>query len=292
MRKRKHLIWALGLALAVGVSSIALGSGNTLNTQSMKVTLTPSKQSKTKFGNAKLRSVTTTGTTGTGNFAITPVDRAVIYYDKDIKFDTSGLPQCRQSLTGLTTAQAKAKCGKAYLGTGRAEAHIAGNPAAGSAVETTISAFNGKPIGGKPVILLHVYSPVLGTSQALVLVGKLSKLSGKYGWKLDVTVPQLLAGSATTIFDVSVSTSRGSRLRRSVVMATRSRSGPGTTTSAPSAATASGSTRARSITRATAARPGPVPCRPRRPSPARSSSDRLATRKKFREGRPPGRPSL
>ncbi len=205
MRKRKHLIWALGLALAVGVSSIALGSGNTLNTQSMAVTLSPSKQSKTKFGNAKLRSVTTTGTTGTGAFAITPVDRAIIYYDKDIKFDTRGLPQCKQSLTGLTTDQAKAKCGKAYLGTGRAQAHIAGDPAATSAVETTISAFNGKPIGGKPVILLHVYSPVLGTSQALVLVGKLSKLSGKYGWKLDVTVPQLLAGSATTIFDVTVS---------------------------------------------------------------------------------------
>ena len=61
MRKRKHLIWVLGLALAVGVSAVAMGAGNTLNTQEMEVTVTPSKQSKNKYGNAKLRSLTTTG---------------------------------------------------------------------------------------------------------------------------------------------------------------------------------------------------------------------------------------
>ena len=74
MRKRKHLVWVMGLALALGVSAIAMAAGNTDNTQSMAVTVTPSKQSKNKFGNAKLRSLTTTGSTTTGAFAITPVD--------------------------------------------------------------------------------------------------------------------------------------------------------------------------------------------------------------------------
>jgi len=203
MRKRKHLIWVLGLALALGVSAVAVGSGNTDNTQEMTVTVTSSKQPKNKFGNAKLRSLTTTGTTGSGTYAITPVDRAVIFYDKDIKFDTKGLPQCSKSLAGLTTAQAKATCGKAIVGKGQAVVKITGDPALPD-TPTDITAFNGKPSGGKPVILLHVYSESLGTSNVQVLVGKLIKTSGKYGYKLDVTVPQLLAGTATTIFDVTV----------------------------------------------------------------------------------------
>ena len=36
MRKRKHLIWMLGLVLAVGVTAVAAGAGNTLNTQEMR----------------------------------------------------------------------------------------------------------------------------------------------------------------------------------------------------------------------------------------------------------------
>ena len=100
MRKRKHLIWVLGLALALGVSAVAVGAGNTNNTQTMDVTVTPSKQTASKFGNVKLRSLTTTGSTTTGAFAITPISGdpgAVIFYDRDIKFDNKGLPTCKLS---------------------------------------------------------------------------------------------------------------------------------------------------------------------------------------------------
>ncbi len=204
MWKRRHLLWVLGLALALGVSAVAVGAGNTDNTQTMAVTVTPSKQSESKFGNAKLRSLTTTGSTTTGPYAITPVDHSVIYYDKDIKFDTKGLPQCNKSLAGLTTAQAKAKCGKTIVGKGHAVVKITGDPALPD-TPTDITAFNGKPVGGHPVILLHTYSAALGTSNVVVLVGKLFKVkSGQYGWKLDVTVPQLLAGTGATTFDVTV----------------------------------------------------------------------------------------
>ena len=54
---------------------------------------------------------------------------------------------------------------------------------------TTITAFNGIPVGGKPVILLHTYSqsPIQTT---LVLVGAVSKLNKEgYGPRLDVTHP-------------------------------------------------------------------------------------------------------
>ncbi len=201
---RKHLIWVVGLALAVGISAVAAGAGNTLNTQEMAVTASPSKQSKTKRGNVKLRSVTTTGTTGSGAYAITPVDHAVIYYDKDIKFDSKGLPQCRKNLNATTTAQAKAVCPKAIVGKGKAVVKIAGDPAAPDTA-TDITAFGGKPKNGHPILLLHVYSETLGVDAVQVLVGELFKInSAKYGWKLDVTVPQLPFGTAATIFDVTV----------------------------------------------------------------------------------------
>ena len=70
---------------------------------------------------------------------------------------------------------------------------------------TDITAFGGKPKNGHPVLLLHVYSPTLGVDAVQVLVGVLFKInSGKYGWKLDVTVPQLPFGTAATTFDVTV----------------------------------------------------------------------------------------
>ena len=119
MSKRKHLIWVMGLVLALGVSAVAVGAGNTDNTQKMAVKVSPSKQKKKWFRNAKLRSLTTTGTTGIGAFVITPVDRATIFYDRDIKFDTKGLPQCRRRLTGRTTAQAKKRCRRAIVGSGQ-----------------------------------------------------------------------------------------------------------------------------------------------------------------------------
>ncbi|MFN8162165.1 MAG: hypothetical protein U0R52_14095 [Solirubrobacterales bacterium] len=198
---RKHLVWALGLALALGVSAVAYGSGNTLNTQDMAVTVTPSKQSKTKFGAAKLRSVTTTGSTGTGAFAITPVTSATIFYDKGIKFDTKGLKQCKANLDGTTTQVALQKCGNAKVGVGQAKVKIGGNPALPDTV-AKITAFNAKPKGDKPVILLHTRVDAIASTT--VLVGTLSKVSGKYGWKLNVVVPPLPAGTATTVFDVTV----------------------------------------------------------------------------------------
>ena len=281
MSKRKVLVWVLGLALAAGVSAVALGAGNTQNTQAIVVTATPSKQSKTKFANIKLRSKTTTGTTGTGSFAITPVDHAVTFYDKDIRFDSKGLPQCSKSLAGLTTAQAKAACPKAIVGSGNAVVKISGDPSLPD-TSTDITAFNGKPVGGHPILLLHTYSAALGTSNVVVLVGKLFKTSGKYGWKLDVTVPQLPAGTAATIFDVTVHhkpwVTRNSRRSIAVIGRFARRSRPSTISPAPGAATASGSTRAISTTRAPQGRTGPDPSRTPASSPARSSSRSLQRR--------------
>ncbi len=200
---RKHLVWVLGLALAVGVSAIAFGANTTQNTQKMKVTLKPAKGGKTTYKQVSLRSLTTTGTKTTGTYALTPVSKAQILYDKDIKFDTKGLKTCDSSkITGTTTAAALAACGNAKVGKGKAVVQISGNPAPANTVSAVITAFNGKPKGGKPVILLHTRVDAIASTT--VLVGTLNKIKGKYGWRLDVVVPPLPAATATTIFDVTV----------------------------------------------------------------------------------------
>ena len=70
---------------------------------------------------------------------------------------------------------------------------------------TTITAFNGVPAGGKPVILLHTYSqtPVQTT---LILVGTVSNLNKEgFGPRLDVEIPLIAGGQgAITGFHVNI----------------------------------------------------------------------------------------
>ncbi len=207
MRKRKHLIWVLGLALALGVSAIAVGAGNTSNTQTMSVTVSPSKQSKKKFGNARLRSLTTTGTTGSGAFSITPIQGnpgAVIFYDKDIKFDNKGLPTCTLSkLIGTTPDQALSRCRRAKVGTGQLTVGLAGSPAPGAETGGSILAFNGVPKNGHPILYLHVRVPLISSTS--ILTATLVKVhAAKYGWKLNVKIDPLPNGAAAKVFDVTV----------------------------------------------------------------------------------------
>jgi hypothetical protein len=200
---RKPLVWLLGIAaaLAVGVAGMALAA----NTQTMTVTVTPSKVPKTTFKAGKLRSTTVTGCQSpcSGSGAIKPVTKAQIFYDKNIKFDTKGLKTCKSSkIENTTTAQAKAACNAAFVGSGSAKVQVAGDPSPSNTVPAVITAFNGEPKGGKPVILLHTRVDSLG--QTTVLIGTLNRVSGKYAWRLDVVVPPLPLNTATTLFDVTV----------------------------------------------------------------------------------------
>jgi hypothetical protein len=68
---------------------------------------------------------------------------------------------------------------------------------------TKVTAFNGVPQGGKPVVLLHAYgtSPIQTT---LVLVGTVSNYGKEgFGPRLDVTIPPI-AGGAGVITDFKV----------------------------------------------------------------------------------------
>jgi hypothetical protein len=195
---RKHLVWVLGLALAVAVASVAVGA----QTQTVSFTMKPTKQSKTKYGAVSINVTTTTGATTGGPGAIKPATRAQLKFDDDFQFFTRGLATCTESqLQNTTTAQAKQRCGSSQVGSGTAEAKIAGDPA-NPPVNVVVTAFNGKPQGTRPVLLLHSRTESLGFTT--VLVGVLKNSSGDFGKELDVRVPTLPAGTALTKFQTKV----------------------------------------------------------------------------------------
>lgn len=203
---RKHLVWVLGLALAVAVSAVAVGA----NTQKITATVLPAKQKKRVFGPASINVVTETGSDDGGTIA--PATRARVFFDDDLRFFTRGLAQCRTSqIEDTTTAQARSgPCKASQVGKGTAEAAIAGNP--NNRVPVVVTAFNGRPQGNKPVLLLHSRTDALGLT--IILEGVLKNATGDFGKVLDVDVPPLAANSALTKFQTRVQKSFNFRGQR------------------------------------------------------------------------------
>lgn len=211
MRKRL----TLAVALAVGVTAIAGGyslaaqsptlQGADGNTQSIAVNITPNKRSATKPAPVTLEVKTATDNATTANGVPIPAVRAIVDFPKGMSIFAKGYPTCDSgSIQSASTEVALEQCKKARIGSGQGTADLV----VGSRVfpvTTTIVAFNGKPQGGKPVILLHNYSqsPVQTT---LVLVGVVKNYNKQgFGARLDVTIPLIAGGQgALTSFQVKV----------------------------------------------------------------------------------------
>jgi len=198
MGKRKHLVWVLGLALALGVSNLAFGD----NFQKIQATFKPNTGlSKTKFKAGSVNVITSTG--DSGDDFVSPATRAKVFFDDDLMFFTKGIPPCRANLEQATTEEARAKCRASIVGTGKGEVAVGGyQPAA--RVEAVITAFAGVPRNGKPVILLQSRVDAIGSSKILIGVLKPQPRASDFGKVLDVTVPALPGGSAITRFQVRV----------------------------------------------------------------------------------------
>lgn len=219
---RKHLVWVLGLALALGVTAVASAD----NTQSLRANFAPTRAPKLTFQGGKLHVVTKAGATTTGAFAVKPATKVFVYFDNDIRFNTTGIPSCRVSqVQDLPTAQARAKCRSAIIGGGKATAYVSGDPnpngqiipGVSNVLPGVITAFNGPKQGGRPTIILHTRVDAVATTTALT--GVLSQQRGDLGNRLLVTVPPLPASTALGLFDVTV----GKRTGRNQYVSARCR---------------------------------------------------------------------
>lgn len=211
MRKRSTLIVALAVTAVTAIAaSVALAgpigapvSASDGNSQAYGALITPKKLGKKTFAPAALEVTTALSTTSSSGIPV-PTTDVQIDFDKGTKIFTKGVPTCDAAkLQNTSTEVALQQCGKAKIGSGTSATLFPSASGTPLVEQTTVTAFNGVPKGGKPVVLLHAYgtSPVQTT---LVLVGTVSNFNKEgYGPRLDVEVP-LIAGGAGAIKEFSV----------------------------------------------------------------------------------------
>jgi hypothetical protein len=124
--------------------------------------------------------------------------------DKHIVLDTAGLPTCTLAkLQSTPPAQAMKACGDALLGKGTSTAEVQFPEQAAFDAKGPLLAFNG-PSGGGGAYggggyneqLYYVYANV-PLPTALIAVGKVSRTSGKYGYRISISIPKIAGGAGS-----------------------------------------------------------------------------------------------
>lgn len=196
MRKRLTiaLIGALAVAVAAAATAFGIGPAPDGNTQDATITFKPKKLGKKTATPVTLEVTTKTTSTTDPSGKPVPAVEAVIDFDKNASIFAKGYPTCTpQQLENVSTEAGLEACKKAQIGTGSAAALLPTSK--GVATENlTVTAFNGVPQGGNPVVLLQAYgeSPVQTTQ---VLVGVVTKYNKEgYGPRLTVSIPLIVNG--------------------------------------------------------------------------------------------------
>ncbi len=165
MFKRKGLVLGVGLAVALGATSMAFGAAADTQNAFVDGKVSPAKLDKKKYKPVNLflgvRTEIPGGVTGTQSNPLTEF----ISITKNVKVDLSGGAVCTSlPPSGSTPDQAKAACPKAsYLGSGSAQIQGPGGVAINDIV---VSVFRGPSKNG---VQLHTYSPTLLAAAPTVL---------------------------------------------------------------------------------------------------------------------------
>ena len=206
---RKVVILAIAALSCMAFASIAQAD------QSLEASISPSKLDKKKPKPVTLlvNILTQDKSSAAGQNQPPDADRTIVDFPKNLKFDPKAVPNCEATeaqIQNTDTATATNLCGsKSIVSVGGAVTvdndsrtvtsptgafvTVASNPAIPGSAQTKVpvqvTAFNGTE---NNTLYLHSRPTTLPVTN--VLVGKLVKGSGQYGSRLDVTIPQLLAG--------------------------------------------------------------------------------------------------
>ncbi len=169
------------------------------NSQAIGAVVRPSRLYGKRFTPASLEVTSVLRTTTAANGVPVPTTDVRIDFDENGRIFTKGYPTCKASkLQNVSTEVARRECKLAMIGQGKATALLpVGNQV--FVVKQTVTAFNGRPKGGKPVILLHSYGTTPVTT-ALVLVGTVTNYDKQgFGVRLDIKVPLIAGGAGALI---------------------------------------------------------------------------------------------
>lgn len=199
---RKRAVKLLGALMAVALlvaAVVSIASGDTVKAGNLEISIeggiTPKKLPKKTPGPITL---TVEGSIKTNDGSHVPVLKTVnLQFDKHGSLYTKGLPTCNPSkLQSTLTAQAKKACGSALVGTGRVAAEIAFPEQAPFNASGPLLIFNGKPKGGNPTLVFHVYAHVPAPT-TFVTTGIIKKIHGKYGTEAQISIPTIVGGQGS-----------------------------------------------------------------------------------------------
>lgn len=209
--KAKRRATRLGVLVAALVGAVALivsgAAGDVVRHDNLEISIdggiTPKKLPKK--GQAPI-TLKVKGSIATTDGTHVPVLKTVdLQFDKHGSLYTKGLPTCNPNkLQSTLTAQAKKACGSALVGTGKVSAEIAFPEQAPFDASGPLLIFNGKPKGGKPTLIFHVYAHVPAPT-TFVTQGVISKIHGKYGTEALINIPTIVGGQGSlTSFEATL----------------------------------------------------------------------------------------
>src|SRR5262245_49564822 len=160
-RRKLSGVIALGLALALGVTSIATGE----RVQAGKLVLdvgggfTPRSLPKKSVAPITLKVRADISTTD--GSVPSPLQKLVLDFDRNGRLQNRGLPTCQPSqLENTTPPAARSACKGAIVGTGSVSALIALPAQAPIPATSPLTIFNGPKRGGNPSVIIHAYTVI------------------------------------------------------------------------------------------------------------------------------------
>lgn len=205
MRKRLITTLALGAALAVVVTGIAIAASSkpvVVQAGNLKITVdgdfSPKALPKSKMAGITLN---ISGKLETLDGKHPPaLKEFVVETDKNGAINAKGLPVCTSGkLQAQDTSHAKAACPTSIVGEGETDVEVEFPESNPFIAKSKLLAFNGGVKGGVTTIFIHAYlsSPV---SAAVVTTVKVSKVhNGRYGTKSIASIPKIAGGYGSPI---------------------------------------------------------------------------------------------
>jgi hypothetical protein len=124
------------------------------------------------------------------------LNQAVLEFDHDGRLSAGGLPVCQPAqVENATTAEARAVCKGAIVGSGQVEALIA-LPSGPVPASSPLTLFNGPPLEGNPTVILHARTTVPAT-QTFAIVVPIERRRGEYRYRATLELPPIAAGLGT-----------------------------------------------------------------------------------------------
>lgn len=126
-------------------------------------------------------------------------------FDHDGRLTTAGLPICAPSrIEDATPAQARSRCRAAIVGSGHLGATIGLPGRSRVDIKAPLTLFNGPREGGDPTVLVHTQA-TFPAVETFVVVVRIERRHGLYGYRADFEVPELAGGyGALTHADVKI----------------------------------------------------------------------------------------